>query len=184
MDRKEALQTFGLEGAFDADDLDDALDEQLFLIKKNVLSKYLAPALLDKQLRIVSAVRDAYGLLTEATPLPLSKLHSEDPFASVHELIPFLERYESALSAAKLALQSARNTEQLHHAIHALKHVQENYMHRFIALWPGSAEENSVASRDALDTGVALRLLRSDAQAPALQAMLHKEAARIRALMA
>lgn len=181
MDRKEALQTLSLEEGFDAEALDDALDEQLFVIKKNVLAKYLAPTLLGKQLRIVSALRDAYSLLVQAAALPLSNAAYTSPFIDIDALIPFLETYEQQLSAAKLATQSACNTEQLHQGIVRLQQLQEAYMHHFLLLWPGDNSISNVSSREALDTGVALRLLR--AQSGEVEAMLHKEAARIRALM-
>lgn len=158
MTRKEALELFSLTNGFEDDDLQDALDDALFLLRKEVMQKYMVPQLLDKIIRQAMIQQEAFEFLSEAQFLPVSK--EPFSFSFEKERLGFLRQYEAERSRCFLQVSSSKNLPRLITAMRELLDLQKAYMDAFLVSF---SEENpssdNIKSRDIIDTGQLIHAL-------------------------
>ena len=152
MTRKEALELFSLTNGFEDDDLQDAQDDAIFLLRKEVMQKYMVPQLLDKIIRQTRIQQEAYEFLSEAQFLPASK--EPFPFSFEKESLVFLRQYELERSRCFLQISSSKNLPRLISAMRELLDLQKAYMDAFlISFSDENLSSENIKSRDMIDTG-------------------------------
>jgi hypothetical protein len=135
------------------------------------------PTLLKKRVHDCQKINDALKALG------LEETNTEQTFGTSiisTEPITFLEEYERAISAAKLALFNARSAPQLATVLENIILLQENFNGHFIVVMEkfGPFESLDIPSRETTDTGVILKALKSENPEEA-RALIQREAGRL-----
>jgi hypothetical protein len=153
MEKLEALHQFKLTPEAQEEDIQQALEERLFEIKKDVLQKYMVPTLLHKKLvQIQDSMLAAYVLgATEESTMPDIPQWQGNPT----ERVQFIESYEAQISMLKLALMNVQSFHHLMKVIHEFIVTQEYYMVIFRMLFNEFSEAlpEEVNTREIIDTG-------------------------------
>jgi hypothetical protein len=162
MEKAEALKIFDLTSSAEKEDVLNAIEENLFQLKKEILQKYMVPALLQKKLQQIQELMIAEYVLhselasnEEPSPLPWT----ENPT----DRIVLLEQYEKQISMLKLSLMDSKSFHQVHKIILALILTQEYYMVLFRILFNEFSEAlpEEVNTREMIDTGKLLTALKA-----------------------
>ena len=161
MNRTEALNLFNIQAGSDSSEVQNAIEEELFLVKKEVLLKYVVPRLLAKKTPQIHQLTEAELLLTGAKDVPAtndSSRWAEEP----GDRISFLEHYEQHVSCLKMELMECKSFHQLGTIVGAFISTQEFYMTRFKRLFQGFSEAlpEEVNTREIIDTGELLMALK------------------------
>lgn len=183
MTRAEALEILQLTPQADADDIEDALDNQLFAMRKEAMTKYMVPQLLDKLVRRADLLAECSEVMLGAPWIPspaaeLSELSTENEIA-------FFQDFEKRESEMKLQLNSVKNAFQLKRALLAMQNHQRSYMNQFIAVFSGYKEEleSPTNSREVLDTGKLLLLMKQGNGKEEVRQLIAKELSRVSQLV-
>lgn len=177
MTRAEAIDFLEIENDFQTTDIFDSVDEKLFQLKNESLQKMAVPALLKKR------VQDCKKINQALSALGLEESATEQTFGTTFtstEPISFLEEYERAISAAKLALFNAKSASQLAFTLENIIQLQGNFNREFISIMRefGPFELLDIPSREATDTGVLLRELKSG-NTENIKLLVQREAGRL-----
>ena len=161
MNRQDALNIFKLNHDVEEDWLMEAMENDLFELKNDILQKYMVPVLLQKKLRELQDKVLAEHLLRPATngaPAP-DIWHS--PY---DDRISFLEDYERKMSELKTALMQALSFRIVFPIVQRIILTQEYYMVLFRLLFNEFSEAlpEEVNSREIIDTGKLLLALKNN----------------------
>jgi hypothetical protein len=161
MDKSGAEELFKLVPGAAADEVQSAIEEKLFAIKKDLLQKYMVPLLLRNKMQQIRQY-----MLAEITLKGEGPVLDEDIVhwtSDTTDRIAFIEEYEAHISRLKLAVMNSPDFGRLHLAVQALILVQEYYMVVFRMLFNEFSEAlpEEVNTRDIIDTGKLLLSLRS-----------------------
>jgi hypothetical protein len=186
MNEREALDWLGFSNRpQDDEDLLEALDEQLFLVRKESIAKFMVPALLHKQVRITRQLIAVRSILLKAEGfLPVPNEHSEG--WSPNNWLEFLSGYERTRANAMLHVANARTPSAMLSALEFLLSVQTSYEQSFLELSKDIATNGvgQVNSREVLDTGQVLHRIKISGDLADVQPLLQKERLRILGLPA
>lgn len=177
MTRDEAIAFLEIDNDFQTTDIFDSVDEKLFQLKNETLQKMAVPSLLKKR------VQDCQKINEALKALGLEETSTEQTFGislTASTPIAFLEDYERAISAAKLALFNARSAPQLASVLQNIISLQQNFNAQFITVMDpfGPFEPLDIPSRETTDTGVILRVLKGENSEEA-KALIQREAGRL-----
>jgi hypothetical protein len=178
MTKQEAISFLEIENDNQVTDIFDAVDEKLFLIKNESLQKLAVPSLLKKRISDCTKITEAL------IALHLEEKSSNSTFEKFHfevDQITFLENYERCISAAKLSIFNARNSNNLKEALEAAFEIQTLFNAHFPKVFSsfGPFEIMDIPSREATDTGVLLRGLKSAEHMEELKTLIQREAGRL-----
>jgi hypothetical protein len=178
MTKQEAISFLELENDNQVTDIFDAVDEKLFQIKNESLQKLAVPSLLKRRITDCSRITEALialGLEEKSSP------SSFERFDFNVDQITFLENYERCISAAKLTIFNARNSNALKESLEQAFEIQSTFNAKFPSVFDtfGPFEILDIPSREATDTGVLLRGLKSDRESEELKNLIQKEAGRL-----
>lgn len=178
MTRQEATVFLEIENDFQVTDIFDAVDEKLFQLKNESLQKLAVPSLLKKR------IHDCEKITEALIALNLEEKSSQSTFEKFDfekNPISFLEKYERCISATKLSIFNARNSNNLKEALDSAFEIQSIFNREFPLIFEayGPFEPLDIPSREATDTGVLLHGLKSDAASDSLKQMIQREAGRL-----
>jgi hypothetical protein len=178
MTKKEAIQFLELENDNQVTDIFDSVDEKLFLIKNESLQKLAVPNLLKKRISDCTRITEALIALNLEEK---SSNSTFEKFTFEVDQITFLENYERCISAAKLSIFNARNSNNLKEALEAAFEIQTIFNAQFPEVFSsfGPFEVMDIPSREATDTGVLLRGLKSAENSDELKSLIQREAGRL-----
>ncbi len=160
MEKKDALLAFGITGSVDAQDIRFAIEEKLFMLKNELLQKYMVPTLLSKKMQQLHDLTLSEYVLHDGEILQSSSplLWSSNPA----NRIDFIEQYESHISALKLTMMNCTSFHHLMKVVQAFIITQEYYMVLFRMLFNEFSEAlpEEVNTREMIDTGKLLLALK------------------------
>lgn len=186
MNERDALEWLGLaDRPQDEEEILEALDEQLFIVRKEALAKYMVPALLNKQIRVAKQLSDARSILLKAEAIA-DKPNDHSVQWPFNSWLEFLTGYEKARAEAFLFLTQSRTPASLLKALHHVLNVQIFYQDTFLYLSRDLdvSEIESVNSREMLDSGSTIHRLKQGVDLALLADVLGKERRRILGLPA
>lgn len=180
MEKSEALRVFGLDAGAGDDEIRQAIEDQLFDIKKDIMQKYMVPMLLKKKQQSLHNQVNAESVLlpsTGADRIPGLMAWAGKP----EDRITFLREYESHMSQQKLALMQVQSFADLQEVIGQLILTQEYYMALFRLLFAeyNAALPEEVNTREMIDTGSLLQSLHSGGPDNRTMLAIEMELARI-----
>lgn len=179
MTKAEAYEILLLPQSAEPDDVEDALDEQLFALRKEAMSKYMVPQLLDKLVRRADLLAECSEVVLGApwTPLPLPELSPLTESSG----IAFLQDFEKRESEMKHRLNAAKNAFQLKQALQLMQTHQRQYMEQFARVFSAYKKEmeQSTNSRSVLDTGKLILLMRKGENEAEMSSMIAQELSRV-----
>jgi hypothetical protein len=183
MTRAEALEILQLPSHADADEIEDALDDQLFAMRKEAMTKYMVPQLLDKLVRRADLLAECSEVMLGAPWTPQTAVQFSD--LNTSDEIAFFQEFEKRESEMKLQLNSAKNALQLKRALQALQEHQRLYMKQFVAVFSRYKNEleSPTNSREVLDTGKLLLLMKQGNHKEEIEYLLAKELSRVSQLV-
>jgi len=178
MTKQEAIQFLEIENDNQVTDIFDAVDEKLFQIKNESLQKLAVPLLLKKRVSDCNRITEALialGLEEKSSNSTFEKFESQT------DAISFLENYERCISATKLSIFNARNSNNLKEALESALEIQTIFNYHFPMVFEafGPFEAMDIPSREATDTGVLLRGLKSTEHSDELKSLIQREAGRL-----
>lgn len=178
MTKQEAISFLEIENDNQVTDIFDAVDEKLFQIKNESLQKLAVPSLLKKRIADCMKITEALialGMEEKSTNSTFEKFNSDD------DPITFLENYERCISAAKLSIFNSRNSNNLKESLQEAFAIQSSFNTRFPEVFElfGPFESLDIPSREATDTGVLLRALKTDSTSEELKNLIQREAGRL-----
>ncbi|MFM7309517.1 MAG: hypothetical protein ACKOZY_02825 [Flavobacteriales bacterium] len=160
MNRQDALRIFRLKPDIEEEWLMEAMENDLFETKKDILQKYMVPVLLQKKLREIQDKVVAEHILQPA--------HSDKHAPSIwdkpyEDRVAFLEDYEAKMSELKSALMQAISYRIVFPIVQRIILTQEYYMVLFRILFNEFSEAlpEEVNSREIIDTGKLLLALKN-----------------------
>lgn len=181
MNERDALEWLGLaDRPQDEEEILEALDEQLFIVRKEALAKYMVPALLNKQIRVAKHLSDARSLLLKAEAI-VDPPNEHSVQWSFNSWLEFLTGYEKARAEAFLFLTRSRTPASLLMALQHVLYVQVFYQDAFLDLSKDLdiSEIDTVNSREILDSGSIILRLKQGVDLALLADVLGKERRRI-----
>jgi hypothetical protein len=178
MTKQEAISFLEIENDNQVTDIFDAVDEKLFQIKNESLQKLAVPSLLKK--RIADCIKITEALIA----LGMEEKSTNSTFEKFNfdvDQISFLENYERCISAAKLSIFNSRKSNNLKESLEEAFNIQSAFNSRFPIVFSsfGPFESMDIPSREATDTGVLLRGLKSDSESEELKNLIQREAGRL-----
>ncbi|MEZ4799214.1 MAG: hypothetical protein R2809_05415 [Flavobacteriales bacterium] len=180
MTKEEALAFFGIDTDFQPIEVLDLVDEHLFSIKNEVLQKVAVPALLKRRKEKCIQVLEAQTALQMNEDVAIPQFEALG--ASENEIL-FLEKYERILSSIKLSIFNAKYPQVLIAAIDALERLQLEYGLQFQRCFNQIIiSDENVPAAESIDTGVLLRLLKTDRASDEANQLIGKELARLNKL--
>ncbi len=183
MTRAEALEILQLPPQADSDEIEDALDDQLFAMRKEAMSKYVVPQLLNKLVRRADLLAECSEVMLGAPWIPLPAVQFSH--LSTASEVAFFQDFEKRESELKLQLNSAKNAFQFKRALQAMQEHQRLYMIQFVAVFSKYKKdiESPTNSRDVIDTGKLLLLLKQGNNHEEIERMLAQELSRVSQLV-
>jgi hypothetical protein len=178
MNRDQALQHFKLGAHATQDEINEALEQQLFEQKNDVSAKYMVPTLLIKKLTSLRHAAEYATLLTgEGIVVPYTH-ELEGPF---HVQSVFIEAYEKEVSKLKLYTSQASSFTNLINATEEWIDLQETYMNLFKEQFNEYSEAlpEEANSREIINTGALLKGLKSGELDATIIYSIERELARI-----
>jgi hypothetical protein len=158
-----AMELLGLNPTDDEETIREHLELQLFEFKKELLGKYMVPALLRKKEAQLNALIQAESVAAPALLSQEQATESESWSDLPTNRIQFLEHYEQHLSALKLRIMECTSFAGLKSIMNRMIVSQEYYMVLFKMLFNEYAEAlpEEVNSREIIDTGKLLQVLKT-----------------------
>lgn len=161
MEKAEALVRLGLSPTVSREEIQDTLEQKLFDLKKEILQKYMVPALLIKKIQMIQDF-----MVTEFVLLEQKDSHAQDNIPiwqdKPNDRIDFLERYEAHISQLKTILMNCQSFDQLLKIVQSMVVSQDYYMVLFRMLFNEFSEAlpEEVNTREIIDTGKLLLALK------------------------
>lgn len=149
MTKEEALQFFNV----DIDDIDDVFEEQLFELKKQLLSIVPIHKIVLPRIKKIEKLNTAYNTLT--SNVPVEKYCEIDYFFNENILDTFL-KYQEVRGKIRLALMNSTNPENVIAYVQNLVMLELNYA----SCWKSEINSNEVVvskQPDPMEILVAIR---------------------------
>jgi hypothetical protein len=149
MTKEEALQFFNV----DIDDIDDVFEEQLFELKKQLLSIVPIHKIVLPRIKKIEKLNTAYNTLT--SNVPVEKYCVIDYFFNENILDTFL-KYQEVRGKIRLALMNSTNPENVIAYVQNLVMLELNYA----SCWKSEINSNEVVvskQPDPMEILVAIR---------------------------
>lgn len=177
MNIERAKILLSLDETADMEEIEEAMEEKLFHLKKEVLNLLPVPSLVKRK---------------QMTTERWSEIESPESNAAVYnppvdtmlnapDAISFLEQYEAMMSEVKLKLANSNSFQSLHKVLDAAVLVQSAYMRVFPHFFSDyqKALPEETKSREIIDTGRLLTALKSGQVTSDIAWEIEKELARI-----
>ncbi len=160
MNMEQALQQFKLGAGLTSEQIEEALEQQLFELKNEVLTKYMVPTLLVKKLTSLLQLAEAETLLLNKVQTETYEHGLAGPY---HSQTLFMEAYEKEVSALKLLTTQTASFNNMLCVIDAWIDMQEHYMTMFKEQFNEFSEAlpEEANSREIINTGALLMGLKA-----------------------